>query len=679
MNKLLKLQLGLLFLIFSFGAIYAQSDFKSALQDPNSLLPIDPSIRHGQLDNGMKYFIRSNKKPENRIELRLAVNAGSILEDDDQKGLAHFLEHMCFNGTENFEKNELVSYLQSVGVKFGPDLNAYTSFDETVYMIQVPADDEEILKNGLLILEDWAHRVTLDPEEINKERGVVLEEMRMGRGAGQRMLDQYLPVIFKDSKYADRLPIGTKEIIENFGYEEIKRFYDDWYRPDLMAFIAIGDFDAESMEAKVKEIFSRIPMPENPKERKIYEVPDHDETLISIVTDKEATFTNVRLYYKTDPVVYKTVGDFRKSLLHSMYTGMLNQRLEELTKKANPPYLYAGSYFGGTWAKSKDAFQVMSAMQEDGILTALEAITLENERIRRFGFTETELERYKKDIISSYEMAYNERDKTESASYASEYIRHYLSDEPIPGIEFEFAHAKHVVETVRIEEVNALTEGFLGEGNRVVVITSPEKEGLELPTKEEVLDILQKLESTELEAYDDGVADASLMEILPKAGTIKKQKKIAELDVVVLELSNGMKVTLKPTDFKNDQILFSAYAKGGHSVYGDKDYRSASNADRIVPEAGIADFTPTNLQKLLAGQNATVRPYISELYQGFSGSCVPKDLEVLFQLIHLNFTAPREDEELFEAYINRNKAIYRNLMSNPQYYFSDKLSRFLSQ
>ena len=641
-------------------------------------IPVDPKIKIGCLDNGLVYYIRKNSKPEKRAELRLVIKAGSVLEDEDQLGLAHFMEHMEFNGTKNFEKNEIVSYLQSIGVKFGADLNAYTSFDETVYILPIPTDDEKILKQTFQILEDWAHNATLDPEEIDKERGVVIEEWRIGRGASQRMRDKTFPVLLKDSRYAERLPIGTLESLENFKHDALKRFYKDWYRPDLMAVVAVGDFDPAQIEELIKEHFSGIQNPDNERERKTFPIPDHEETLVAIASDKEATFSTVSLYIKNDLEDEETFGDYYNNLLQIFYTGMLNQRLQEIAQKPAPPFIYAGTSYGRLLG-NKASFTAMANVREGDLLKGLRSILTEVERVKKYGFTSSELERFKKDFLSFYEQAYNERDKSESRSFANEYIRNFLHDEPIPGIEMEYAFAKKYIPQIKPEEINALSTKFFRPDNRVIIVNAPEKEGVTLPTKQDILSVVEEVSESHVSPYVDALSGSSLMEKLPEPGKVVNEIKYDEIEVTELTLSNGAKVILKPTDFKNDEILMTAWSDGGSSLYPDEDYWSASNADAVVNECGIGNFSPTDLQKLLAGKTASVRPYIATLSEGVNGNCVPRDMETMFQLLHLTFTAPNKSKDLFQSYIDKSKALYKNLLSNPNYYFYNETIKVMTQ
>ena len=664
--------ISLSYICLSFILLFAAFSQESEL---NKKLPVDEKIRIGKLDNGFTYYLRYNKKPEKRVEMRLAVNVGSILEDEDQRGLAHFIEHMCFNGTKNFEKNELISYLQSVGIKFGPDINAYTSFDETVYMLTLPTDSTDILNNGYLVMEDWGHNVTFDNKEIDKERGVVIEEWRVGRGPSQRMLDKYLPVLFKNSRYAERLPIGKKEIIENADYETIKRFYHDWYRPDLMAFIVVGDIDVDETEKKIKEHFNKLELSDTPRQRLSYEVPDHKETLISINTDKEAPVTTVRIYYKTDIEIQKTYGDYRNMLIQSLFTGMLNQRLDELIEKPDPPFINAGTYYGSLWARTKYAFQAVALVGENGIEKGLQSLFEENLRVKNHGFTAGELERFKKDMLRFYEKAYSERDKTESSTFASEYIRHFLENEPLPGVEFEYNFVKQYLPGITLEEVNLLADKLITDNNRVIVVQAPEKEDIIIPSENDLTALISQVEKSDLSPYEDKQIATSLIDNIIKKGEIIDQKKIEEIDITELKLSNGVKVILKSTDFKNDEILISAFSPGGHSLYTDEDHQSAINADGIVGESGVSTFSNSDLTKILAGKAISVSPSINYYFEGFKGNTSPKDMEALFQLIYLYFTNPRKDESSFQSYISKQQAYYKNLLSDPVRFYFDQYFR----
>ena len=596
-------------------------------------LPIDSLVTVGQLDNGLRYVIRNNQKPENRVELRLVVDAGSVLEDEDQQGLAHFAEHMAFNGTKNFAKQELVDYLELIGMRFGPDLNAYTSFDETVYMLTVPTDSAEVVETAFQILEDWAHQISFEAEEIDKERGVVIEEWRLGRGAQQRMFDKQLPIILKDSRYAVRLPIGQKAVLDTFQHETLRRFYRTWYRPDLMGFAAVGDIEPAAIEALVQEYFAPIPAIESPRERTVFPVPDHEETLFAIASDPEATHNSVSIYYKMDLRPQGTVSTYRRSLIEALYHRMFNQRLHELTKQPEPPFL--GAYSGqGRWLRSKEFFVLGAGVQNNGFGAGLEALLLEAARVREHGFTSSELEREKKEMLRGMEQSYRERDKQQSSGFAAEYVRHLLTDEAIPGIAKEYELYQELVPGIAIEEVNALASEWTSEKNRVIAVEAPEQEGIAVPNEQDLLAIFAEVAQQEIAPYAEEVSDDPLVAQVPAPAEIVERSQIPEIGVTWWTLSNGIRVCLKPTDFKNDEILFRAYSPGGHSLVPDADYMAASTATSVVSEGGIGQFNKIELEKKLAGKVVRVSPWISSLREGLSGSASPEDVQTMFELIY---------------------------------------------
>jgi len=557
--------------------------------DLSAKLPIDSDVLKGQLDNGLTYLIRANQKPENRAELWLVVNAGSIQEDDDQQGLAHFVEHMAFNGTRNFEKQELVDYLEHIGMTFGPDINAFTSFDETVYNLTIPTDDDETVATAFQILEDWAHGLAFDDEEIDKERGVVIEEWRLGRGAQARVRDKQFPVLFKGSRYAERLPIGKKEILESAPHDVLRRFYRDWYRPDLMAVIAVGDFEPEVMEKLIRKHFADLQMPDEPRQRETYPVPDQDEDLFAITTDPEVTMTSVGVYYKLPKRPQGTAGDYRRQVVEQLYHAMINSRLGELTQKADPPFLYAVSASAGI-VRSRDFFLQVAGVREGQVIRGLEALLTEAERADRFGFTETELNRQKADLLRAYQQAYVERDKRESVSLASEYMRHFLDDEPIPGIEMELEIVETFLPTITLEELNELADKAITQTNRVVLLSGPEKADQPLPSEKALTAAFGNVADSEIVAYVDRVRDKPLLEHEPTASTVAEERFIEEIDVTEWRLENGIRVVFKPTDFKNDQVLLTGFSPGGHSLVPDAKYSSAVFADTIMSEGGVGEF-----------------------------------------------------------------------------------------
>lgn len=659
-------------LVVLSGCIFTNQTEDTGL-NLESPLPVDASIVQGELDNGLKYFIKENGKPENRAELRLVINTGSILESEDQLGLAHLLEHMCFNGTEDFPKMDLINYLESIGMRFGPDLNAYTSFDETVYMLQVPTDSVEQLNTAFQILENWAHKVSLDGEDIDMERGVVVEEWRLGQGAGQRMFDKQLPIIFQGSHYAERLPIGSMDVIENASHETIRRFYRDWYRPDLMAVIAVGDFDAKDIETKIQDLFSALPAEEDKPERVTYDVPGHTETLYALASDAEATRSSVSILYKHPSRIDRTIGDYRASLVERLYHEMLNARFNEISQTSDAPFLYAYSA-KMAWARTSEMVTMGAGVAEGGIDKGLEAVLIEAERVRKHGFTASELDRAKKDILRSMDKYYQERDKMESRGLASELIRHFLEEEGVPGIEYEYLIYKETIPGIQVGEVNALAQKFITDENRVVMASSPEKEGLVNPTEADIAAVLSSISSLEIEPYVDNVITEPLLSDIPEAGTVVSVKHYDDMDVDELILSNGVRVVLKSTDFKNDEILFQAFSPGGFSLVADEDLLSAKLAATIMDYSGLGKFSLVDIQKMLAGKSVGSTPYINALHEGLKGSVSPEDMELLFQMIYLQFTSSRLDEEAVGSLMKQLHAQLENKSLSPESAYNDTLS-----
>ncbi|WP_109831394.1 M16 family metallopeptidase [Reichenbachiella versicolor] len=648
-------------------------------QVENKPLPFDESIRTGTLDNGLKYFIKKNAKPEKRVELRLAVNAGSVLEDEDQLGLAHFTEHMAFNGSENFDKNDLVDYLQSIGVKFGAHLNAYTSFDETVYILPVPSDDQEILDKSLTILKDWAGGIAFEVEELEKERGVIIEEWRIGQGAQMRMIEQYLPVIFKGSKYAERIPIGKKDILEKFDQATIQRFYKDWYRPNLMAVVAVGDIDVDEMEAKIKEKFSSLTNPKNERQRPEFDLPDNVKPIATVVSDKEATNYVFNIMFKTDTEDFKTTMEYRKMMINNLFLMMINQRLNDKTQEANPPYLYATSYIGSPVSRKKTAFSAIAVPKPDDIEGGVKTLLEEIRRVQQHGFNPSELKTAKLDMYQGYESSYKERDKASSKPLANELVRHFLEGEPVPGIAFEFEFVQEVLPGIKLEEINALISTLIKEENRVLLMTAPESSDVTLPTDQDLLSWVSEIEKKDMDALEERVIDENLIKGELKSGTILSHDTIESVDVQKLKLSNGAVVYLKQTDFKDDQIIFSAYREGGISSEEDDKYWSASMTTDVITMSGIADYSFSDLEKALAGKSAGVAPYMRNLESGFRGKASPDDIETLLQLVYLYCNEPREDKDAFQSMMQRNEAALSNVLSDPKYFYQDKLARIMTQ
>jgi zinc protease len=647
-------------------------------QSGDHLLPVDPRVTTGTLPNGLRYYIRENRRPEQRAELRLVVNAGSILEDEDQQGLAHFVEHMAFNGTRHFAKQELVAYLESIGMRFGADLNAYTSFDETVYMLQVPTDSMAPLRQAVQILEDWAHGVAFDGDEIEKERGVVIEEWRLGQGAGERLRSQYFPVLFRGSRYAERLPIGRPDVLESFTHDQLTRFYADWYRPDLMAVIAVGDFEASVVEQLVIEHFGRIPAAVVPRERATFPVPGHEETLVAIASDPEATATVVEVEWKLPVRPRGTVAAYRRAVVEQLYGRMLNVRFSELTQRADPPFIAGGSSYGRL-VRSRDGYSLGAAVQNGGVERGLTALLTEGARVARHGFTHSELDRERTNLLRAYERAFAERERTESDRFADEYVRAFLEDEPIPGIEYEYALVRELLPGIRLEEVDALAGEWITDRDRVVIVTAPRRDGVELPTHESVLAVFDRVAATGIGAYDDVVADVPLMATPPVPGRILSIHPVSGLDATLLELSNGARVYLKPTTFKHDQVLLGAYSPGGLSLVPDSMYMSGAFATQLIGLSGLGSLDAIQLQKALAGKAAAVRAHASEHSEGLSGTASPRDLETMLQLVHLHFTEPRSDSAAYASFMSRVRASLANRDASPEAAFADTFAVTLWQ
>ena len=637
-------------------------------------LGIDPKVKIGKLSNGLTYYLRKNVEPKNRAELRLVVNAGSILESDQQLGLAHFVENMAFNGTKNFKKQELVDFLEKSGVNFGADLNAYTSFDETVYELQVPTDSIQVFKKAMQILEDWAHQVSFEPVEIDKERGVIVEEWRLGRGADARLRDKFFPVILKGSQYAKRLPIGTKESIEKSPYSELTKFYKDWYRPDLQAVIVVGDIDIAETEKMIKDHFGKIPAAKTPKPRTKFGVPAFPETRASILTDAEQPYNVVQVYYLRPEIpASKTEKEYRASMVRNLFNQMISSRLEEIAQKPEAPFLFGSSSYG-SFICDKDAFSLIAvAKTAKDIEASIATLLTENERVKQYGFAQTELDRAVKSTLSRIENMYNERDKTKSVELLQEYVRNYLKQESIPGIEKEFEMHQKYLPTIQLAEVNALIKDWITTENRSVVITAPEKEKADLMTADQVTALLNK-PIGKLDAYVDKVTKGALLPVEPTAGKVVSEKKYPSIETTEWTLSNGAKVILKPTQFKNDDIQFSAISWGGSSLYDDKDYVNAANASVIASIGGIGDFDIQALQKELAGKNCFVSTSVANYMQGLNGNSTTKDLETAFQWLHGYFVAPRKDANMFEVIKQQMKVQLANKDKDPASVFADSVN-----
>ena len=641
-------------------------------------LPIDPAITTGQFDNGLKYFIRQNSEPQNRAELRLVVNVGSLVEDDDQQGLAHFVEHMAFNGTEHFPKQDMIAFLESTGMRFGPSINAFTSFDETVYMLQIPTDQPDIVDTSFQVLEDWARHVSFDPEEIDKERGVIIEEWRLGRGAAARMRDEQFPILLKGSRYAERLPIGTLEVLQTFEHDRLTAFYERWYRPDLMAVVVVGTLDTARVEGLLRQHFASIPQPATPAPSTAFDVPEQPGTLYAIATDPEATNASVAVYSKMALRDHSTVGAYRQQIVESLFGNMLSQRYSELAQQPDAPFLGAGAA-RGLFVKSAEASMLQAGVREDEIDRGLEALFTEAERVARFGFTQSELDRQKTNILRSLERALANKDSRPSAQLAAEYVRHVTQDEPIPGLEFEYELYERFLPEVTLAEVNSLAREWTPDGNRVVMVSAPEKPGLEIPTEERLAEMIEAASEKELTPYEDTTSGSALLDTPPEPGEVTETTTIESLDVTEWRLSNGIRVVLRPTDFKEDEIVFRAFSPGGTSLAETEDIIPAQMAASVVSAGGVGEFSDIELDKVLTGKVASVGVGFSDTHETLSGGGSPKDLETLFQLIYLRMTAPRRDPQIFAVLENQLEAMLPNQEASPQFAFGRELSSALTQ
>lgn len=649
--------------------------WEASLEAP---MPLDPKIIRGQLDNGLRYWIRENEYPAGRAEIRLLVKVGSVQEDDDQRGLAHFVEHMAFNGTENFPKLELIDALESFGMRFGADINASTSFDETVYFLRIPTDRQEIVDTAFQILEDWAGGVTMEDEEIERERGVVIEEWRLGLGAGSRLRDRQFPTLFQGSRYAERLPIGTLEVLQNFEPEAARRFYRDWYRPELMAVVAVGDFDRDAIEQQIVERFSDLENPPDAPERVYYEAPEHDETLFAIDSDPEATVSTVSVYHKLPLRPQGTHASYRQSIVEGLYNSMLNRRFAELSQQPNPPFL--GAQAQQTIFIPTSEVWFLGAAAPDGRLpSALEALFGEVERVRRYGFTETELEREKAQLMRAFERIFAERDVQDSGNFAEEFTRAFLEDESTPGIEYEWELYQRFLPEITLEEVNAAADAWLIDDNRVVLVAAPEKEGLDLPSRRELLTAMDVRNDDWIRPYRDTVTDEPLLRVDPEPGELVEERTIPEIGVTEWKLSNGVTVVVKPTDFRAEQVLMRAYSPGGTSLAPDENLVAAQSATQVISASGFGTFSARALTNALADKVASVNPVMGPHEEGMVGNASPRDFETLLQLVYLTFTEPRADEAVFNLIRQQMRASLANRDVSPEVAWQEAIQQILAQ
>ena len=666
-----------LFLLFSllFWSIAIH-----ALNEPNDPLPVDPDLRYGKLPNGLTYYIRHNNQPKNRADFYLVQKVGSIVENEDQRGLAHFLEHMAFNGSEHFPDKNMIRFLERNGVKFGENLNAYTGFDQTVYYISdLPTENESVVDSALLILRDWAGGITLDEEEIEKERGVIKEEWRTRGNAQFRMWEKLFPEVFLGSKYAHRMPIGTLKVIENFKPETLQNYYKEWYRPDLQAVVIVGDISEDRVLARLEALFKDLSVPPNAPQREYFSVPNNEAPIVSVLTDKEATRVMVDIYFKHDPLpknLYETELGAIMTYVRQIISIMTNERFSDMARKLNPPFIQAqASIDEFIVAKTKDAFNVSCICREDAIETAFKALVREVERIRKFGFTETEYDRAKRNLLRFYESSYNDRFNRENQLFAQEYIAHFIDGGYIPGIAFEYELIKKIASTITAKDIGNYVNLFINSKNVVISVTGPEKQSIPYPTEFTLLNWYNTTKDEKVSPYKDTVKDQKIMEKRPSGGKIISEKEGPFPNTTEFELSNGIKVIVKPTEFKTDEILMTGFAPGGISVLDKKDLINAKVFNNIIAISGLGEFQKSELEKLLSGKKISISKEITYDKEKFSGISSPADIETLMQLIYLSFQAPLRDNDAYSSYISRLENQLKNQQLNPMVIFSDSLTQ----
>jgi zinc protease len=644
----------------------------------DQLVPVDPLITVGTLPNGFRYYIRENRQPQARAELRLAVKAGSVLEDDDQRGMAHFVEHMAFNGTRNFPGNAVGTFMQSLGVRFGAHVNAHTSFDETVYELQIPTDNPAVIDRSLLILEDFARNVSFDPVEIEQERGVVLEEWRQGLDASERIRDVQFPLLLKGSRYADRLPIGKPEIIQKVSPGRLRQFYTDWYRPDLMAVVAVGDFNKAAIEFQIRAHFGSIPAAASPRPRSAYTVPEQSGTAYSVITDPEVTTTRISATSTMPAREQMTVGAYRRRMVEQLFGAMLSTRLAEISQAPNAPFLRAQTN-RELFVRTIEVTSLDALVASGGVERGLSALFTELARVARFGFTAPELSRMKLNLQRGLERAVVEKDKSPSGPLADEFVRNFILDEPIPGIVYEYGLNQRFLPEITLDEVNSLAKNWMPDRNRVVAISAPESDKPTLPSEIKLAGVISATDAERLTAYVDTVSNQPLLPRQPAAGSVASTSVIDAAGITEWTLSNGVRVVLKPTTFKQDEIVFRAISPGGTSLASDEDFIPAQTADVVISQGGLGNFSRMDLDKVLAGTTASVRADIGPTEEGLAGGAARKDLETMFQLIYLTFTAPRADPVAFRVMTEQLKVTLANREAQPETLFEEAFEAALSQ
>jgi len=662
--------------LFTLLAILCVAPFISFSQGMlDQAVPVDAAVRMGKLENGMTYFIRHNEEPKERASFYMIQNVGALLEEDNQNGLAHFLEHMAFNGTEHYPEKGFLDYLEKNGVAFGRNINAYTAFNETVYNLSdVPSTRDGLIDSCLLVLHDWSNYLLLTDEEIDAERGVISEEWRTRRNASFRMRSTWFPVVFAGSKWAERDIIGDLDIIKNFDPETLRKFYHDWYRTDLQAIAIVGDVDVDAVEAKIKALFSEIPAVENENPRPVFEIPEHDETKFVLATDKEATNSSIQIMikHKATAPADKNIGYLREDYVANLFNQMTNDRIQELLQKGNPPFINGGVSVGG-FVRGYDAAFITATANPNKEDEGLKAIYTEAERLVRHGFTEGELNRAKINLLTSMESAYKQRDKITNDQYISGIQEYFLSGEPLTDAEFDWQFGQAILETITLDDLNKMATEMLVNKNRVILITGPE-EGVHHLNEAEAMAILAEVEQSEIAPYEDTAEAASLIEKELPGATIVSTKKLDELDAVEWKLSNNATVVFKKADYEKDQVILKAYSPGGSSLFGTDDLQTSSMISTFMDAFGVGDFDAIALKKMLTGKKVGLSLSLSELDEGFNGSSTPKDFETMMQLLYLQFSNPRFDQEAYEALKSRYVAYLSNMANNPKKIMSDSIS-----
>ena len=655
----------------------------TASAQSESTLPVDKAVRTGKLANGLTYYIRHNEYPKGQAEFYIAQKVGSIVEEDNQRGLAHFLEHMCFNGTKSFKGNEMLKWCESVGIKFGQNINAATGVDQTVYNIsKVPTARVGVQDTCLLILREWADGLLLDNEEIDAERKVIHEEWRSRMVGQMRILENLLPTIYPGTKYGYRLPIGTMEVVDNFPYQALRDYYETWYRPDLQGIMIVGDVDVDRIEAKVKELFSEIKMPENAKKREYFEVPDNKETIYAIGTDKEQPSAIIEVMYKHPAFPDSLKNDAQYlgyKYLFDMAASMMNARFSEMASKPDAKFAYAGMSDGEFLiAKTKDAMTFVALAKNNDIDAAYRALNTEIARVKKYGFLQSEYLRAREEYLSSLEKAYNNRNQQNSGALVQEYVQNFLSGEPIPGIEYEYSLMNMIAKSIPVVAINQIVQQVIGDENRVVIAMLPEVEGIKVPTKESCMQIEKEVAESNIEEYVDNVKTEPLIASLPAKGKIVKETYNKEFDAKEWTLSNGAKVIAKKTDFKADEILLYAVAKGGVSTLPAKDANNVSVLPLAMSQRGLGSFNSNDLEKYLAGKQASLSYSADGTYtRSISGSTTPKDLKTMMEMLYMSFVGLHFDKTEFAALQNQYASLLQNQVNTPEYVFQTRMAKAL--